>query len=55
MNTNSQLQKNKDNSFTLELILDKNLLKKEYQHVLGHFQAEFEQKGFVKAKLLLMW
>lgn len=50
MNTNSQLQKNKDNSFTLELVLDKNLLKKEYQHVLGHFQTEFEQKGFRKGK-----
>ncbi len=50
MNTNIQLKKNKDNSFTLELTLDKSLLKKEYQHVLGHLQAEFEQKGFRKGK-----
>lgn len=50
MNTNHQLTKNPDKSFIIELTLKKKEIKKEYDHVLSHFQAEFEQKGFRKGK-----
>ena len=50
MNTNHQLTKNPDKSFVIELTLKKEEIKKEYDHVLSHFQAEFEQNGFRKGK-----
>ena len=50
MNTNHQLTKNPDKSFVIELTLKKEEIKKEYDHVLSHFQAECEQNGCRKGK-----
>ncbi|HWS49260.1 MAG TPA: trigger factor [Candidatus Methanoperedens sp.] len=50
MKTNHQLKQLKDKSFTIELTLGADDIKKEYQHVLGEIQANFEKKGFRKGK-----
>ena len=50
MKTNHQLKQLKDKSFTIELTLGAEDIKKEYQHVLGEIQASYEKKGFRKGK-----
>ncbi len=50
MKTNHQLKQLKDKSFTIELTLGAEEIKKMYQHVLGEIQENFEQKGFRKGK-----
>jgi len=50
MKTNHQLKQLKDKSFTIELTLGADDIKKEYQHVLSEIQATFEKKGFRKGK-----
>lgn len=50
MKTNHQLKQLKDKSFTIELTLGAQDIKKEYQHVLSEIQATFEKKGFRKGK-----
>lgn len=50
MKTNHQLKQLKDKSFSLELTLAAEDIKKEYQHVLTEIQASFEKKGFRKGK-----
>lgn len=50
MKTNHQFKQLKDKSFTIELTLGADDIKKEYQHVLGEIQGNFEKKGFRKGK-----
>jgi FKBP-type peptidyl-prolyl cis-trans isomerase (trigger factor) len=50
MKTNHQLKQLKDKSFTIELTLGAEDIKKEYQHVLSEIQENFEKKGFRKGK-----
>lgn len=50
MKTNHQFKQLKDKSFTIELTLGAEDIKKEYQHVLGEIQENFEKKGFRKGK-----
>lgn len=50
MKTNHQFKQLKDKSFTIELTLEAQNIKKEYQHVLGEIQQNFEKKGFRKGK-----
>ncbi|KKQ31775.1 MAG: Trigger factor [Candidatus Shapirobacteria bacterium GW2011_GWE1_38_10] len=50
MKTKHQLKQLKDKSFTIELTLGAQDIKREYQHVLGEIQATFEKKGFRKGK-----
>ena len=50
MKQNSSLQKNKDKTFTLQLTIKAEDIKKEYQEHLKLAQANFETKGFRKGK-----
>lgn len=50
MKTNHQLKQLKDKSFVIELTLNSADIQKEYQHVLGEIQENFESKGFRKGK-----